>query len=478
MNASRWVSWVPWVAAGVLWLAAPQGPLGKEHDDALYVLAGQSLAGGSYRAWYLPGHPPITQTTPGLPALLWPVAAAAPDALWAYQLLMGLFLALCAPLLWKYFRRRWPAPVALALTLLFALNPLVLSRSGAVMPEAPFLLATLGVLLLFERSGPLLGAGLLAAYLIRPAAIPLWAAVGIALAARRRWKDLAWAAGIPLAGLALWALWCQGRGGVQETSELALLYRSADAATVAAILKTNAANAARVWGQTILPTSLAQTGAAWGAGAVLSALALIGLGKRFFQRRWDPGLLFLSASLGMHLLWPWWYDRYLLPLLPFLWAAVVAALPERWGSRFPKKVALVLGGIALLAFFAQGIRFFQKGERANRPACSATYDWILAHTALSDRFASPFYARDILQAGRLFQPLPGGDTAADFVAALRARRIAYVLWENNPDFGFSRSDNAVARRLRKNGEALADRRFFQPVFDDPAGNATLYILSD
>jgi hypothetical protein len=461
-------------ATAAVWAACPQGFLGREHDDALYVLAAQSVAQGHYRWWFLPGRPPILQTTPGWPALLATVAAAGPDAFWAYQQTAALFLAACVPLLWWWSRRRWPEPVALALTLLFALNPLVLSRSGIVMPEGPFLFATLLVLLSFERSGLLLGGELLAAYLIRPAAIPLWMALWIALAWRKRWRDLAWAAAIPLGGFALWWMWSRAGGGVQETNELRALYTGATPAMVWTNALTNFATFLRTLGQTLLPLPWARTGWALVPGIALVGWAAGGTIAALRRRPWEASNLFLPFSLGMDLLWPWWYDRYWVPLLAFLWAAALQAVPRPWIEGKSKKVAAVLMVPALAAFLGQGLFLYRADSGNLSPELAATYAWIQTHTGPGDRFASAFYGTDLLHTARLFQPLPVQTDAAAFARELDRRGIRFVLWKKRLDLGFTREGNGTLRALRETEGWLKDPALFRPRTESPSGEIALY----
>jgi hypothetical protein len=461
--------WLILGAGFVQFLVLPTGYVGKEHDDALYVLAAESLAEGRYRFLQLPGAPRITTLTPGLPVLLLPVAWLWSGVLFAYQAYSWLLLALCNGAVWMWLRTRHPRPVALAAALLFALNPLVLSRSGAVMPEAAYLLLSMATLLLWERrsAGGGLGLGLLASYAIRPAAWPLGLAIWVGLAIKRRFKDLILACLVSGVGALAWAVWSRSSGGVQEIRELDALYSGA-LSDVFKIAAANARRAAETWGSTFLPLHWADGPAAPALGALLFALTLAGLFRS--KTRWregDAATYYLAFSLLMHLAWPWWYDRYLLPLLPLLLSFALSALPRSWARTRETPLALGLALTVFLQFTAQGRLWVRTDHHRLQPRLWETYQWIRSHTAPTDMFVSPFYGRDLLYTGRPFGPLPSADTAEDLRDRLQKRRVRYVLWEEQVDAGFSLpAENPVARLLARQGPALQQTAFFQPMYHD------------
>src|SRR5207253_1575767 len=164
-----------------------------------------------------------------------------PNALFAYQLYCWLLLAACNFLVWGWLKKRHPPGAALGAALLFALNPLVLSRAGVVMPEAAYLMGSIGVLLLWEQesSSWAVGAGLLTCYLIRPAAVTLWAAVWVADFLRGRFRECLKSMAIPLAGFLAWAIWCHGKGGLQEWTELNILWSGKGLAVLGKVMMSN-----------------------------------------------------------------------------------------------------------------------------------------------------------------------------------------------------------------------------------------------
>jgi hypothetical protein len=458
----------------VPWWAAPRGYLGLENDDALYVLAARALAEGHYRMWFLPGTPAFTDTTPGFPALLLPTAVLAPDSFLAHQLLAALYLVFATAAVAFWFRRRFSTLPAVVLGAAFALNPLVLSRSGIVMPEPVFVLAVLAVFALLPGPGWRTGLALLGAYLIRPAALPLWGAVGLSLALQKRRRDLIGALSIPFAGLVLWSWWARQGGGVQEAKELPLLgSMMADGRGVSLVL-ANGRQFMETWGRTLLPLPWAKNaGAALAAGAVPTALVMAGLTRRLRAHRTDALSWFVIGSLAMHALWPWWYERYLVALLPFLLRTAADGLPRALKAR-PRATALAAGLTVAVAFLSQDIPLFRGGEAGRAPALKNTYAWIQQNTTPADGFASALYARDLIWTGRVFQPVGTAESTEGLAASLKQRRARYVVWEESLDFGLTRTDNALGRGLASVAAALNDAGRFRPVHRDPAERTTIF----
>lgn len=468
-----WLSVFVLTALGLL----PMGYIGQDHDDALYFLAAQSLREGHYRHWFLPGTPPITNLTPGFPAFLAPIAFLFPDNALACQLWTGLALLACTGAVWLLFRRRQDAPAAVLLTGLFALNPLVLGRLGVVMPEAPFLLGTLGFLHLWEKNRLpdfAAGAWLSALYLIRPAALPLWGAVGASLLIQRRYRSLIKTFAVPAATYLLWARWSGQGGGVEESIELNLLYGGKGPGQWILNAGLNAAQLARTWGATLLPLPWARGAAAPALGAGLLALSAGGAVRGLRKNPSDVVLGFLGLSVAMHLAWPWWYDRYLLPLLPFLWLSL-ATLSTNLDRRFSPRVRWgLLGGILALSFFGQSVFWFDPAARRSEPELADSYQWIKSHTSPGDGFVSLFYGRDLIHTQRVFLPPPPAADASALDAALAQRRVRYILWDQTINLGFSDNRNAVTSAVDRLTRSLEDATRFRLVHEDSSGRARIY----
>jgi hypothetical protein len=314
----------------------------------------------------------------------------------------------------------------------------------------------------------------LGTYLIRPAALPLWGAVWISLAFQKRRRDLWGAVLIPVAGFALWSLWARSGGGVQEAKELPLLAGVFREGRGLELVTANLRQFMETWGRTLLPLPWARnTVLATLAGSGIAAVAVWGTGRRLRADRADAVSWFLIGSLAMHALWPWWYERYLVALLPFLLGAVAAGLSPALKAR-PRATAVAAGIVLGAAFFSQNIPLPRRGEAGRAPTLKNTYAWIQSNTTPADGFASALYARDLLWTGRVFQPLGTSAAAEDLAASLKKRRARFVLWERQVDFGLTREDNALARGLASTASALDDTARFRPVHTEAAERTTIY----
>jgi len=452
--------------AAVQFLCVPGQYIGKE-DGALYVLASRSILEGAYTLGVSPGFSKLTFLTPGWPLLLTPAALLSGESPAGYHVWAWAWLVLCDALLWFWLRRRLrrPAP-AYALTALFALNPLVLSRAGAVMCELPFLAIVLLTLVLLEREKSLPGwaAGLFCAgaWLVRPAALPFFPAVGGVYLCRKRWRDAVLWAACALTPLALWQVWVSAAGGgVAEAQELSITLLNLPLSRWPHVAFHNMREAAVLLGLTFLP--FGRGGEGWTAiagvlGAMLCGGGILGHCLRLRREGYDGARVFFLLSLAMHALWPWWFERYLPPLLPFIFLGLWELLPDGISSRSWAPPAFAM--LAALALPSQGPALVRRAAAGPRPELAETYDWVRKNTPEQALFMSALYSRDAYYTGRPFVPPPDrskGET--ELAVILRKSGVRYVLWTGVPDLGSSlgegfqwaRSLQAVDRALRDPG---------------------------
>jgi len=484
-------------------LCLPGHYLGWAHDDVIYALAARSLLGGAYTLGISPGLPPLTEMTPGWPLLLAPAALVSADSPAGYQLWSWLWLVLCDVLVWLWLRRRLEAGTAAAAAALFALNPLVLSRSGVVMSEVPFLAVMLALLLRLESRAGLRGwqsgLGLGFAWLVRPGALPLLPAVWGWYLWKRRYREAAYSAAVAAAVVLLWKAWVGLAGrSIAEISELAMTLPGQGASGLAGTALWNVSHALTLWGRSALPWAAppASTSALC-VGTVLAFLAAAGLAPFAFRalvvllsrgprgdirrgdgsgRRYETAVVYLAGGILMHAVWPWWYERYLVSFLPFLiWglASLAAArLPRRWA-------AAALAAAVLLPLPAQGTRLMRGDRARQRPELMRTYAWIRANTPAYALLTSPFYARDAFYTGRPSVPLPvraAESAAGDLAGRLRRARVGYLLWQDIPDLGSSLGPRFVwTRRLRRLEAELAAAGLTR-VFTDEVEGAVVYLV--
>lgn len=456
-------------------LVLPARYLGSEGDDAVYVLASRALLSGRYALGISPGDPPLATTTPGWPFLLAPAAAVSGTNPLGYQLWAGLWLALSCALVWAWARRREGSAAALAAAVLFGLNPLVLSRAGIAMSEFPFLACALGLLLALERGLPAWAAGLWlgAAWLVRPAALPLWAAVPASYWMRGRRRDavVCLAAGAPL--LLLWKAWTAAAGvPVPEGAELAEhLPRAAGA--LAALAASNLSAAVELWGRTVLPLREAPRALALAAGSLLSVLSAAGWWRRRAVPGWSEAGIFLGGSLLMHAFWPWWYERYLPPLLPFLLAGLLALALDLRG----RTGAFLLSGLLVAPAFCAQFPALREAARGRAlPEHSAAYAWVRDHTAPQELFLGAFDAREAWYTGRPFLAFTSLPPDSRGPSALRRLRVRWVFWVPGSDLGASRPEDYSWSRALEAYRAELGRPPYRRAFRDEVSGAEVYEL--
>lgn len=418
----------------------PSGYVGREHDDALYVLASMALRWGEYHYWFMPVYIPIDMT-PGFPALLVPVAFFFTENLAAYQFYAFILLAACDWAVLQWLKTRHTAAVAYLLACLFALNSLTLSRAGVVMPEASFLCAVLLLLLGWQRRLPPWAMGCLALfiYMIRPAGVVMLAALGLATWRRDGLRNLFKTLLVPALGIAAWTLWCRHLGGIQESRELALFYGADSLARVLNTAFSNIRFMAVSWGTTFLPLLWSKSlGLALAVGAPLWLLSLRGVFKSWpaWKNLTDPLPLFFLGTVLMHVFWPWWYNRYLLVLTPFLLSFAVEGLPEALKQR-PRAFLAGLAAALIIPFSWQGRFWLGKNVVPTEPDLPKTYEWILSNAKPSDVFASIFFGRDALHTGRIFTPLITNGEKTPFLQNLAALRATHVLLYDPGNVGVS-----------------------------------------
>ncbi|MFH2203753.1 MAG: hypothetical protein ABIJ96_11600 [Elusimicrobiota bacterium] len=461
-------------------LCVPGHYLGWAHDDVLYVLAARSLLTGAYTLGISPGLPPLTEITPGWPLLLAPAALASGDYPAGYQLWSWLWLVLCSALFWMWLRRRLSAPGAAAGAALFALNPLVLSRSGVVMSEMPFLAVLMALLLLLESRRGLRGwqsgCGLGFAWLIRPGALALFPAVWGWYLYRRRYRDAALSAAAALGTILLWQLWAALAGqNMAEVGELAMTLPGQGAFGLVGTAIWNASHALTLWGRTMLPWAAPSAStAALCVGVVLALLCAAGARVLYVERRYETAMVYLACGVAMHLLWPWWYERYLVTLLPFLIWGLALAL-ERFSHG---RTAAIFAVLTILPLPVQLPRLMRGDRARQRPELIRTYEWIRGNTPASALITSPFYGRDSFYTGRPFVPLPVSlaepSRRESLPGGLGNRGIDYVLWQGLPDLGSSLGERYYwSRRLRR-FETLLGEAGLPAVFSNTSEGAVLY----
>jgi hypothetical protein len=349
------------VGAGLLYyLALKPDRLGEYHDDSVYVTTAKALADGlGYRIISLPNEPLQTKYPPLHPLLLslvWRINPEFPaNIVWMMSLscicAIG-FLALTYYYLTRSgYASEWQALVVVGLTAV-NLRTIILATSTA--SEMLYSLIAVAVLYLAERNeraerkwagdlvvGTVIGLGFLA----RIAGISLLIALGIYFAIRRRWSRGVLVLGVGEAFVFGWLLWCyvnsgepQGSYSAYYTSYLGdILAAGADAraatgdSVVTILLKVIARNSLGliVLSIPVLCSGLNGLGLwrfegqVWFAITILLlffVLIVIAVGfARASRKRFGFLHSYIVSYLALFVIWPYsTYDRFLVPILPFL----------------------------------------------------------------------------------------------------------------------------------------------------------------
>jgi len=353
--------------------------VGSYNDDSMYLGLARGLAQGlGYRDAGDPDLAPHDRFPPGYPLLLVPVHG---NLTGARLLSLGLSLAALG-LAGAYLKNRLPARQALAAVALTGLNFLWAHSATTVMSDIPFACASLAFILAGEhllaaRRGtlPMVGLALLGALctslrIVGALLVPV-TAVGAWRAGRRR--ELAvylGATGLFQAPLLLGALTTgyggQAAAGHRDVGANLLYYFKALPLTL--------------WGDPFLLLPHLERpdfGAVLGWCAILATWAALLAGAPAWRRaRPDLTLPWLAANLLLLAVWPYLTPRFLLHLLPLLYATLVRAAP-----------LLVLPLLAAqLATDAQALRQPPVGPPA------ALHAWIESHTRAGEPVATERHA--------------------------------------------------------------------------------------
>ena len=335
-----------WLAAAALlllslslgWITrAPEISIGG--DEATYILLSRSLEHGSYRDEFLPGSPLHAKYPPG--TSLWiaglrQVLGPNVDGVRGANLLL---LALTAVLLGDAVRRvlgSWPGIAAAGLT---ALSPPLLNLAGTALSEPPYLALTVVALWATLRAEPDGGtrwivvavAAALASFLTRTVGFTVVATVLLWMLWRRLpRRQIVSAIAVSAAVVGGWfayTAYAATLTGVASTYGDNLRHVAAPGGTGEGGLLLQAAGNAKEYAL-MLPFTLGVPTIPGTIADNLVAVLILGAagaaGLLFLVRRWPAAVVYGLLSVTVLLIWPWPIERLLYPLLPFVFAALVA----------------------------------------------------------------------------------------------------------------------------------------------------------
>ena len=341
-------------------------------DNAQFINLGRALAEGYGLSETIEGEPiPHTKYPFGFPILLAIVHILFPANLIALKSLVVLLYAISIPLIYLLIREFAAPLMALGVSALCLVSPLLLDYSHQVMSEIPFLLFSLIALLLLHRaheSNTLLTLAfaiiaIIAAYYIRSAGIILIATGSIFFALHKKWKET----GLIAAGSLLLALPWQIRNaslGGNDYIKLLLRinpYRPEEGAlTFTTLIERIIANL-ELYGIHIIPHIFLPSfiEANYFVGLFFSGLILYALIAGLIKRHLL--IVYLTCYLGLYILWPqvWSDTRFLIPAIPILFYAILTSMDEllQLLARALKKTASRTG-VVLFFLFILGSNIF------------------------------------------------------------------------------------------------------------------------
>jgi hypothetical protein len=405
---------------------------GFYHDDGIYLVTAKALAEGhGYRIISLPYEPAQTKYPPLYPLLLslgWRAYPQFPANLPFLMMLSAVtaigFLALSYRYLvgWKY-ATEWQA---LLIVLLAAINWRTIILATSIYSE--MLYAALAVLALHlaegydarERRWPyglLVGVVMGLACLARSLGVALPISVGLYYLLRRRWKKAILPVGVAGLMVLAWVVWCQVNRTAAQGTNVAY-YTNYWGHIQAMMANLQAANhASLLWiylgiiaknlvAMVLLSIPLVCLGLSY-EGIQYFGFAFLFVAAGFVRqvrKGWRLLHVYLLCYLVIGLPVPYTsYDRYLMPLIPFLllfliieFNALIGLVKREWSGGKPvmNKVSAAIIGLALvvaagLTFYNYASEIYLRVAAAKRVAGpphedAEVIDWIKAETKPSD----------------------------------------------------------------------------------------------
>ncbi len=418
---------------------------GYYHDDGIYVTTAKSLATNhGYRIISLPYEPAQTKYPPLYPfllSLIWRVYPHFPENLTPMMVMSALVTVGCLLLTWFYLTRRgyasnWQALVAVGLT---AFNWRTVIVSTGIYSEMLYTTLTIAGLYLAEeqeqeesdyRKAAALGVVVGLAFLTRTAAIALIIAVAVYFLIHRKLKRALLPVAIASSFVAAWLSWAHFSRTPSDALNAAyytdyfrhlnnvtrdLQQQHGDSSRLTIILRIIGWNAYTL---VLVMIPLVCLGMGYQEPAADQAINVLWLGmissifflivsgfRRGLVKRIRLLHIYVVLYLAMHLLLPFGaYDRYLIPLLPFLlvfliteitWLANLVRTEMRARGEWARRVSAGFIALLLIAITTVTLRNYFEGvyrgvssskrayvDRASQDA--QAIQWITEHADPSD----------------------------------------------------------------------------------------------
>ncbi len=503
---------------------------GFYRDDAMYVVMAKALATGkSYRIIILPYEPVQTKSPPFYPFLLsiiWRLKPEFPQNLTAMMLLTStmsiLFLGLAYRYLVKHaYASRWQAVLVVGLA---AINWRTIVLATGMYSEMVYAALSVAALYLAEKYekgrnnwalGSALGviAGL--AFLTRSAGVALVLAIAFYFLLRRSRKGL-----LPVTIAVLFVIGWLGWGYVNGPT-----VENTNAGSYESYFQTFRALIAHD-GQSNL-IALLSVIARNALGLILISIPVVCLGLGYetvlyfgfaflfiaggFLRQSRAALrlmhIYIITYLSVHLLWPYTsYDRFLMPLLPFLLLFLVVELETIFtlirrvltaDRQLIKRVSAAFIGLALVVLVGASIYNYGLGlyrslslatlRKVAQPAAedAEAIEWVKSQTDPSDVlicYRDPLYflytgrnaARSSLvrDGGPSSQAGEGAETIFRIVEDNKGKYLVLTASDFAQEYSPDLQRQSIKALLEQNPKVFA------PIFESSDGRSNIYRIND
>jgi MFS family permease len=318
----------------------------------MYIFLARALRLGEYRELFVFGQPAHAQYPPVYPALLAVLGATFGER---YGLFLATSVVLSGAALATVFatiRQRLGTYAGLAVLAACAVNPTLVHAAGVVRSEPLFLFLCAAALYAVSDPRPsrrrevvAIVASILAT-LTRTAGAPFIAAIFLTWLVRRRWRAAAALALAAALSVGSWAAWVMTRpqAALPDASYLADLKSPTDHDRARNGRIDTAVEQVRAYLTADLPSTLPVPtipgtridNAFW----LLVILFSIAAALPTLWKRWRPGLIATAAYAPVLVLWPAHEGRFLIPILPAIYAALFTGAARLGG--------LIRGGSALV----------------------------------------------------------------------------------------------------------------------------------
>jgi hypothetical protein len=428
--------------------------VGRFVDDAHYVILAQSLASNQgYRLINFPSAPTERAFAPGWPVLLSQLAAVFPGNYQVLKLLALFFWLAAIPLIYALFFNRLKSPYLEILVAIIAISPALISFTGKVMSEMPYLFFSLLTLYLFDswnrsqnksKIWLLIACPFAASYAfyIRSAGISLLLAIPVCLLVWRRFKQAGVV--IVLLGLALASLqWISSRNGSFLISPH---YENQISVAVSATKIAQAGTNAQSYLSGKISTSLVPIfnevlPRSNRHGLVILAiltnaiiLLFILLGAAISRPPLLEGI-YLVLYLIIITFWTpnsaGGQSRFLVPILPFLYLYLMQGIfwsSERIFTKHPTQASAVVTGLISLIVIVSLVRnatYWENPEWKRRPDLSIGTNWIAENTPLDSIVMTINPVSEYLYMHRKTIAYP--EIGRDIEKYLKINKIDYIL---------------------------------------------------